>query len=813
MSNLEEYAKKKQQEDFFVEQEEEEELFRDDTITENYYETEEDLYYKQQTRGVGDESGWQEPAVSYVRESVQQKLNQTTFAERTEYYFEDPKYMEAKRERYKSLGSKKNHELDEYAKKHTNRSASKRKDKANDAAKCFEKARKLEEKFAEKHDMRKDDQKNLLATYRAREEIMRVRLEGMIYAAKAKSTSDKNEEYRIAKAQLSCLSVLLDQANMLENKKEAAEFAKIEKGLKKEIAQAEKKLAKYAPDVNEKWQDSLGLNDKKYVKEKLAEAKKRAPYVNEEDLKLQLTIKSMITTDTPEFTETIKKANENHAFANDVNDRGDELFAAMNYVRKDKYGLPINKEELKKEEWNKKWLEVCVDPARNLERKKMLIETYQRYERIEIPSPEEIKKKGMKQIFMENPTALMELVRINVTIDNIKPSEPFVHDYYYSNPVFRAKCEAGQALANMFHLYISENHGIKENEYYNFSSYEFFEKLPEQDKEAKKDYERSMKDYTDQYVYAYKSLLEKNGEVKKDKQDDALNMRTLSTLSYAQWQKDPVNTSKDREKFFAGGEESYKVYRAFKDSNMVMKNPYYREAYNRTLKKLGNGQDRSRILGFMLRECNFDRNWVPVTQKDMDAHIWNLKVLNNVDSMVAGREMAASEKTLIDNGVGNTYVEDKKKLADESRERLLEMAKEEMDKTYGNMTDFPSYETIEKEFILPLKNGEELNAPSMEKYLADVGGYAQLSQHLLSQEGIFKILPEAEDYMKEHPEYEQRAKTFRILGIYIDAYCIYKHHVLPETGGVKSRIEANAYDVNTLEAFKAPYEEEYSKLK
>jgi hypothetical protein len=44
---------------------------------------------------------------------------------------------------------------------------------------------------------------------------MRIRLEGMIAAAKVKSTSEKNANYRIAKAKLSCLTILLDQAKHL----------------------------------------------------------------------------------------------------------------------------------------------------------------------------------------------------------------------------------------------------------------------------------------------------------------------------------------------------------------------------------------------------------------------------------------------------------------------------------------------------------------------------------------------------------------------------------------------------------------------
>ena len=76
---------------------------------------------------------------------------------------------------------------------------------------------------------------------------MRHRMEGMINAAKVKATSDRNEEYRIAKAKLSCLSILYDQARQFKAEKQGSreDFERIEAGLLKEIADAQKSLRKY----------------------------------------------------------------------------------------------------------------------------------------------------------------------------------------------------------------------------------------------------------------------------------------------------------------------------------------------------------------------------------------------------------------------------------------------------------------------------------------------------------------------------------------------------------------------------------------
>ncbi len=797
MGQLEEYAKQKKQQEFHVDGQEEE-LFHENAVLEDYFEAgEESFYDKQKSRGLGEDAEEPELAASYVKDNIQQKLNQTTFAERTEYYFEDPKYMEAKKERYKSLGSKENHELDEYAKKHTNRSASKRKDKANDAADCFEKARKLEEKQAKKEAANAGKAPKFIDTYKAREEIMRARLDGMIYAAKAKSTSSKNEEYRIAKAKLSCLSVLLDQANMLKSEKEAAAFAKVEKGLKKEIASAEKQLAKYAPDVNEQWQESMGLSDENYVKEKTAEAKKKYPYVDEEDIKLQTLTRFASVYEDPGFDEAIEKANEANAFGYKITKRGDEIQSVMNYVKRDKNGIPINKEELKKDQWNKKWMATCVDPEKTLERRQMILEAYQRYERLEFPTPEEIKKKGIAAIYKEKTTVCMEIVGVSHRLDNLgKKAEPFALEYFNANPVFRAKMEMGRCLGWMIQKYLHEVHGITESRGAAFDSNNYT-KLQDRDEDEKEDYENAMEDLSTTYSITYGDFLESQKDHELLRQNDAKASKENRAIGLEEWKKDPANLTTDENPVFAGAEEGYKVYKAFREANMVMENPYYIEGFKRAGDKFGD--DITRTLGFMLRECSFDRNWIPLTQKDMDAHIWNLKVLSRVNDVVAGRTLDANlrmniEKYGEDDPINQSALSTHKENMEKSRAELLSMVKEEMDKTFGNMTDYPAPETIENEFVLPLQKGEKLNAPCIEKYLADIGGYAQLSQHFLGYEVILKMLPEANDYLKEHPEYEKRFEATLMLNSIIDTYCEYKYHVLPDSGGINTKPSAKSPD-------------------
>ena len=148
------------------------------------------LYDAQRTKGLGSptDADTVDTVFGYEEKTRQLQENNTTFQERTDYYFKDPKYLEAKKDRYISLASDKDGEVKAYSKRYKNRSARKRKNRAADAAKCFAKAADLEKSLAgiDEDDLQAED------LYKAREEIMMARLEGMINAAKVKATSEKD---------------------------------------------------------------------------------------------------------------------------------------------------------------------------------------------------------------------------------------------------------------------------------------------------------------------------------------------------------------------------------------------------------------------------------------------------------------------------------------------------------------------------------------------------------------------------------------------------------------------------------------------
>ncbi|MCR4797322.1 MAG: hypothetical protein K5853_02625 [Lachnospiraceae bacterium] len=99
-------------------------------------------------------------------------------------------------------------------------------------------AKKLEEEFIDAG----GDKLPPEDAYECRKEIMQARLKGMISAAKVKATSKKDEEYRIAKAKLSCYSTLFEQAEHLKEGK-SEYFDKVFESLSKEIESAKKSLS------------------------------------------------------------------------------------------------------------------------------------------------------------------------------------------------------------------------------------------------------------------------------------------------------------------------------------------------------------------------------------------------------------------------------------------------------------------------------------------------------------------------------------------------------------------------------------------
>ena len=207
---------------------------------------------------------------------------ETTFEERTRYYFEDYKMMDSKVQRYRHMASDQR-SLEEFASTHNNHKAGDRKDFAAKAADNFEEAAKLSISF--------DAEKTKgFALYQYREKIMRLRMKGMENAAKAKSTDAEDEKYRILKGKMSCLTILKDQLEVLSQDESLAvkEKVRFENELLKinnEIEAVKADFNKKIQTPQQKWEKEQGLDDAS-VKAAVRNKKREYPYITPEAEKI-----------------------------------------------------------------------------------------------------------------------------------------------------------------------------------------------------------------------------------------------------------------------------------------------------------------------------------------------------------------------------------------------------------------------------------------------------------------------------------------------------------------------------------------------
>ena len=253
------------------------------------------LYRNQEEKGLDTTETLLPYDQEQLTEKMKQRIANSTWEERTAYYFQDTKWMEAKIQRYYDISEgNENDYAEEMAQKYSNHSARKRKKSAREASDSFEDA-KDQAAWLNEH------QKELSAgeLYKRREDIMRLRLMGMKKAAEAKSKSATHEAYLKYKAQLSCLTILQDQqehlmeqARVQKDKKSYELLKRRSMELAKELSSVRKGLNKVAPSVEETWQREQGVTENE-VKSKAKEAASVNPGVTVEDAKALLLLEKL----------------------------------------------------------------------------------------------------------------------------------------------------------------------------------------------------------------------------------------------------------------------------------------------------------------------------------------------------------------------------------------------------------------------------------------------------------------------------------------------------------------------------------------
>lgn len=361
-----------------------------------------ELFSLEKTKGLGIDQDKENIPMSgdELIDKYENRIRHTSsFEERTRYYFEDYKLMDAKAERYRRLG-RGGEALDKFASAHTNHGARKRKKYANDAAGYFEEASKLTLSL----DMEKTKG---FALFRHREKIMRLRMKAMASAAMAKSKSAEDEAYRIAKSKFLCLKILKNQLDVLSQddkltEAEILKFRQAEVKLEREYETAKADLLQKAPSPAAEWEKVNNL------------------------------------TNIDQVLETLNNQNQNM-----------ENVHPYRVVLKDRNGMPLNNREKQKDEWNQKWRN-AAEKSDKTEKNAMLAETYERVTRWPMPSPDEIRKNGIVNLFLKNPAQFHEMLHLGKTLEFMKDTDEFVKNYCAGHPEFEHKAAMLKQLGKLF---------------------------------------------------------------------------------------------------------------------------------------------------------------------------------------------------------------------------------------------------------------------------------------------------------------------------------------------------------------------------
>lgn len=513
-----------------------------------------------------------------IQEKYQKRLDDTSFIDREFYYFKDNQLLDSKAEKYRRMAADENEVMTKYANRYEYRSARKRKGYSKDASKAFTKAAKKERTFDESG-------KTPLQIFKAREAIMRVRLDGMIAVAKVKAKNKENEEYRISKAKYSCLTTLKDQLEHLLGGNGGTDYEKIKTRLDKETAAALSALNRYSPSSEDKWRECHGFINEKNMKELLDEAHKTHPNFTKEDViahkKLDQIKKEM---ERPEIKDALEKIKNNNTITLPDDSAVSVLMFMCNYIRRDKNGKPIDEAEQEKEEWNKRWLDVVSDPNETESRDNMIVDRLRKIMN-DLPTPSEIKKKGIMYFFNKDPYGIAH--KTQDKLSHFTEAIPFAKDYVKKHPMIKRYFHATSLLALMFEMASTGETSLKG------------------DKKVKID------DYMKEYEERYNEL---NG-LKK------------APLSFEEAKDINENIT----------EETYNLYISLKEKNQLIANPqlgavfgeYKRKGKAGTLIKDPN-MTLSRAIRVLMENVQYDENWKPITDDDRRKHKYNLELIEKI---------------------------------------------------------------------------------------------------------------------------------------------------------------------------------------
>ena len=390
-----------------------------------------------------------------LQEHLLERKNEGDVKERTKYYFEEQGIMTAKATRYRTLATQ-GDAITRYSRRYTNHSASKRKKSARKAAAAFENVARLEQQYA-------SEDADSVTALKHKEEIIRARLEGMKKAAEVKSRSKKNEAYRKLKAQVSCLTILKEQADNLwlnEKNTELKKQLKVEiTRIDKELQKANDDITKMVPSAVSQWEKEIGIPDK--VSSNLKIYRRLNPECDEESAETIMRMKNLsLELQSYCKQEILDRIKATGVFPNFRGNQGDySRFLQFNLlpVLRDKNGRPINAAEQKKAEHNQKWIDAVTNKDNKTDKAEIkekvnsvMAESIEYFQSLHIPSPREFRERGARYYHKKDPCMFYTIQRLTLTWDNLRADYQDAQDYEDTHPEFKKKLDAATTIGAMF---------------------------------------------------------------------------------------------------------------------------------------------------------------------------------------------------------------------------------------------------------------------------------------------------------------------------------------------------------------------------
>ncbi len=519
------------------------------------------------------------------------RMEQTAFAERTKYYFEDAGLLASKSKRYFNI-SEGGANVEEFAAQHKNHSADKRKKSANKAATAFGKAAILADKYNKKKS------KDFYEVYTRREEIMRLRMEGMEQAAETKSTSKNNEIYLKSKAKISCLMILMDQlrnlSKMAKLKGDTKSLQKLQKkgtSIKKELMKAQDDMRENILRTDLKWKEENGINEFQAINMvESARIETGNHRIVEDDVKTRMSYK------------TLK-----------VHMARYKMKPPCHVVRLDRKGQPISLTEAKKKAWNDRYNEALENGDQETINE-MNLEALRRIEKYDFPDPASLQKYDMNTLFRFHPAEYLEkFMNMPQFIKAHQKEGDPIKQYIEEHPVLKRKIEFMNVMCDyMTESLMSAHIAVANGEYSRF------------DHTISKG---RFQEYSGKLRTAYQKL---DQAVKKEQGEKEKLDPKIQTLAEQKTEYEKLKRTNPG--FTKGG---YQLYKGFFEENKTYLNPEYVKItsdYQKIYNKKNNKSDNlelSRTFGAMLRAVHLDKDGKPISEADKRKKAQNDRWMNS----------------------------------------------------------------------------------------------------------------------------------------------------------------------------------------